>query len=124
MDYYLSQIQSNDDAWDINWRFYVDYEQEFTKTYAQEHIIDMLLSDCHAVFRKNKDNVIDWVGYSSDETHRDNLIDDPSELFAKITNQNHTIYVILGHKVFRYLTMTLKYSDPLFYEIIDYEKIS
>lgn len=114
------------DEYKINWKFYAE---ENTKDFALQHITDLLMSDCHCVFRThiNQDHKIDWVGYSCnlkenpDNERRDELISNPSILLEKAV-EGSTVYITLGGSIlFRYATITLKFTDPPFYEIIDYE---
>lgn len=124
---YYDYINFNKDNYEINWKFYVDNNNQYSKQYVYTHVIDVLKADCHSVFRVDEGlGSIDWVGYSSDndeeDVRRNMLIDNPSFLFKKATNTDKCVYITLGKSVFRYITIRLRHNDPSFYEIIDYEE--
>ena len=121
----LQFIQSHENDYKINWKFYTDSNDTISKEYTNEHLMDLLMCDCHSVFRTNKDGIIDWVGYNSDNDNNDvcrNMLIENPELILQKVLEDSTIYITLGgNYVFRYATITLKYIDPPFYIITDYD---
>ena len=121
----LHCITHND--WKVNWKFYVDESKPYSIAYFVDHANEILHGDCHAVFRLNCQDECDWYGYSSDDkddTRRNLLIDHPEYLLKKARQIGHKIYMTMGWKTFRFLTIEKKYDSPPFYEIVDYEQDS
>lgn len=120
----LEFINKYNDEFTINWKFYATYNIKHSKEYAYQHFNEILHGDCHSIFRINKDGIIDWVGYTSNDidVRRLNMfIENPSYILKKVL-PNSTVYITMGdRKVFRYITVKYKYDIPPFYEIIDYE---
>jgi hypothetical protein len=108
-------------------KFYIEKAVECSKQYGEYWIRDLLQKDCHAVFRVSKNSaseeVIDWVGYTSDDTNDDRrnmLINEPWTLMDMLTDDQSEIFVVLGAKAFRYLTIQKINESVEAYIVMDY----